>query len=211
MSTRAVLFDFNGTLSHDEPIWFEVYRELYAARGRPITREEYFEQLAGLSDEEGVERWLGARDPALVQEGIARFLAAAGDGSTVPLSSREAVAAAAALVPVGIVTTARREVLDGIVAAAGLTRHLSLTVTAEDVMRTKPDPEGYLAALARLGAGIAPGEVLVFEDTPLGVAAAKAAGMRCAAVLGSAPAERLDEADEIVERLDAATVLRLLA
>lgn len=211
MRTRAVLFDFNGTLSHDEPIWFEVYRELYAARGRPITREEYFEQLAGLSDEEGVERWLGARDPALVQEGIARFLAAAGDGSTVPLSSREAVAAAAALVPVGIVTTARREVLDGIVAAAGLTRHLSLTVTAEDVMRTKPDPEGYLAALARLGAGIAPGEVLVFEDTPLGVAAAKAAGMRCAAVLGSAPAERLDEADEIVERLDAATVLRLLA
>ena len=211
MSTRAVLFDFNGTLSHDEPIWFEVYRELYAARGRPITREEYFEQLAGLSDEEGVERWLGARDPALVQEGIARFLAAAGDGSTVPLTSREAVAAAAALVPVGIVTTARREVLDGIVAAAGLTRHLSLTVTAEDVMRTKPDPEGYLAALARLGAGIAPGEVLVFEDTPLGVAAAKAAGMRCAAVLGSAPAQRLDEADEIVERLDAATVLRLLA
>lgn len=211
MSTRAVLFDFNGTLSRDEPIWFEVYRELYAARGRPITREEYFEQLAGLSDEEGVERWLGARDPALVQEGIARFLAAAGDGSTVPLSSREAVAAAAALVPVGIVTTARREVLDGIVAAAGLTRHLSLTVTAEDVMRTKPDPEGYLAALARLGAGIAPGEVLVFEDTPLGVAAAKAAGMRCAAVLGSAPAQRLDEADEIVERLDAATVLRLLA
>ena len=210
MRTRAILFDFNGTLSHDEPIWFEVYRELYAARGRPITREEYFEQLAGLSDEEGVERWLGARDPALVQEGIARFLAAAGDGSTVPLTSREAVAAAAALVPVGIVTTARREVLDRILAAAGLTRQVSLTVTAEDVTRTKPDPEGYRVALTRLGEGIEPADVLVFEDTPLGVAAAKASGMRCAAVLGSAPAERLAEADEVVERLDAATVLRLL-
>jgi beta-phosphoglucomutase len=211
VSTRAVLFDFNGTLSHDEPIWFEVYRELYAARGRPITREEYFEQLAGLSDEEAVERWLGASDPDLIRTGIARFLAATGDGSTVPTSSREAVAAAAALVPVGIVTTARREVLDGIVAAAGLARLVSLTIAAEDVTRTKPDPEGYVVALTRLDAGIEPAEVLVFEDTALGVTAAKAAGMRCAAVLGSAPPERLGHADEIVERLDAATVLRLLA
>lgn len=209
--TRAILFDFNGTLSHDEPIWFEVYRELYAARGRPITRDEYFEQLAGLSDEEGVQKWLGASDPELVCEGIARFLAVAGDGSTVPLASRDAVAATAALMPVGIVTTARREVLDAIVAAAGLTRHVSLTITAEDVTRTKPDPEGYLVALARLGEGIKPTEVLVVEDTPLGVTAAKAAGMRCAAVLGSASPERLGHADEIVERLDAETVLRLLA
>ncbi len=208
---RAVLFDFNGTLSHDEPIWFEVYRELYAARGRPITRDEYFEQLAGLSDEEGVQKWLGESDPELVREGIARFLAVAGDGSTVPLASREAVAAAATLMPVGIVTTARREVLDGVVAAAGLTRHLSLTIAAEDVTRTKPDPEGYLVALTRLGGGIEPSEVLVVEDTPLGVTAAKAAGMRCAAVLGSAPPERLGHADEIVERLEVETVVRLLA
>ena len=134
--TRAVLFDFNGTLSHDEPIWFEVYRELYAERGRPITREEYFGQLAGLSDEEGVTTWLGASDPELIREGIARFLAAAGDGSTVPPASREAVAAAAEVVPVGIVTTARREVLDRTVAAAGLASCISLTVTAEDVSRT---------------------------------------------------------------------------
>ena len=77
--------------------------------------------------------------------------------------------------------------------------------------RTKPDPEGYLVALDRLGAGVEPAAVLVFEDTPLGVTAAKAAGMRCAAVLGSAPRERLAHADEIVERLDAVTVLRLLA
>ena len=49
--TRAVLFDFNGTLSLDEPVWFEVYERLYAARGRPITRDEYYSQLAGLSDE----------------------------------------------------------------------------------------------------------------------------------------------------------------
>jgi beta-phosphoglucomutase-like phosphatase (HAD superfamily) len=57
---------------------------------------------------------------------------------------------------------------------------------------------------------VEPADVLVLEDTPLGVTAAKAAGMRCAAVLGSATAERLSDADEIVDRLDAETILRLL-
>jgi sugar-phosphatase len=78
------------------------------------------------------------------------------------------------------------------------------------VTRTKPDPEGYLLALERLGSEIDATDVLVFEDTPLGVAAARAAGMRCVAVLGSAPPERLAEADEIVDVLDAETVRRLL-
>jgi len=211
--TRAVLFDFNGTLSLDEPIWFEIYRDLYAAHGRPITRDEYFGRLAGLSDDEGVRTWLGSGHPAVaevVAEGAARYVVVAGDGSTVPAESREALIAAADRVPVGIVTTARRDVLEAVLAATGLESHVSLTVTAEDVTRTKPDPEGYLLALSRLGTGIAPGHVLVFEDTPLGVTAAKAAGARCIAVLGSVPPERLRHADEIVERLDAATVRRLI-
>ena len=118
-------------------------------------------------------------------------------------------AAAAALVPVGIVTTGERQVLDEVLDAAGLAQHVAFTVTAEDVSRTKPDPEGYLLALERLG-GVAAGDVLVFEDTPVGVQAAQAAGMRCVAVLGTVPRERLAAADEIVDVLDAVTVRRLL-
>ena len=85
----------------------------------------------------------------------ARFREIAGDGSTVSPSAREALAAAAALVPVGIVTRAVRVVLDEVLAAAGLAHHVAFTVTAEDVSRTKPDPEGYLLALggARRPAG----------------------------------------------------------
>jgi beta-phosphoglucomutase len=210
---RAVLFDFNGTLSQDEPIWFEVYRDVLAAHGRPISRAEYFEHLTGLSDAEAAATWLGPDYPRLaevVEEGVARFRELAGDGSTVPEASREAVAVAAAHVPVGIVTTGRRSGLDQLLAAAGLDEHVAFTVTAEDVSRTKPDPEGYLLALERLG-GIPAGDVLVFEDTPVGIDAARAAGMRCVAVLGTVPGERLAAADEIVDVLDAATVRRLLA
>lgn len=212
--TRAVLFDFNGTLSLDEPVWFEVYRELFAELGRPLTEADYFGQLAGLSDEEAATLWLGAGHPAIarvVAEGVSRFWQTAGDGSTIPEAAREALAAAAALLPVGIVTTGRRAGLDAVLAVTGLDRHVAFTVTAEDVSRTKPDPEGYLLALERLGSGTEAADVLVFEDTPLGVAAAKAAGMRCVAVLGSATRERLTGADEVVDALDAALVRRLVA
>jgi beta-phosphoglucomutase-like phosphatase (HAD superfamily) len=194
-------------------VWFEVYRELFAELGRPVTESEYFGQLAGLSDEEAATLWLGAGHPAIagvVTEGVSRFWQTAGDGSTIPQAAREALATAAALVPVSIVTTGRRAGLEAVLAVTGLEVHVAFTVTAEDVSRTKPDPEGYLLALERLGDGIEAAEVLVFEDTPLGVAAAKAAGMRCVAVLGSAPRERLAAADEIVDVLDAETVARLV-
>lgn len=210
---RAVLFDFNGTLSQDEPVWFEVYRDVLAAHGRPISRAEYFEHLTGLSDAEAAATWLGPDYPRLadvVEEGVARFRELAGDGSTVPQAAREAVAVAAAHVPVGIVTTGLRAGLDELLAAAGLDEHVAFTVTAEDVSRTKPDPEGYLLGLERLG-GIPADDVLVFEDTPVGIEAARAAGLRCVAVLGTVPRERLAAADEIVDVLDAATVRRLLS
>ena len=189
-----------------------VYQEVLAAHGRPITEAEYYGQLTGLSGEEGTAAWLGSDYPRLaevLEECVARFRTLAGDGSTIPPEAREALAAAAALVPVGIVTTGVRPVLQEVLDAAGLAQHVAFTVTAEDVSRTKPDPEGYLFALERLG-GIPAGDVLVFEDTPVGVEAALAAGMRCVAVVGTVPRERLAAADEIVDVLDAATVRRLL-
>jgi beta-phosphoglucomutase-like phosphatase (HAD superfamily) len=189
-----------------------VYQEVLAAHGRPLTEAEYYGQLTGLSGREGTAAWLGADYPRLaevLEECVTRFRALAGDGSTVPQAAREAVAAAAALVPVGIVTTGERVVLDEVLAAAELAQHVAFTVTAEDVSRTKPDPEGYLLALERLG-GVPAAEVLVFEDTPVGVQAARAAGLRCVAVVGTVPRERLAAADEIVDVLDAAAVRRLL-
>lgn len=128
--TRAVLFDFNGTLSQDEPVWFEVYRRLFKEHGRPLTEADYFGQLAGLSDEEAAVTWLGAGHPAIEQvvaDGVSRFWQLAGDGSTIPASAREALAAAAAVVPVGIVTTGRRAGLEAVFAVTGLDRHVAFT------------------------------------------------------------------------------------
>jgi beta-phosphoglucomutase len=204
----AIAFDFNGTLSDDEPLLAQVYADLFGELGRPLTEAEYFEHLAGHTDEEMLERWLGGSDRALIEKRVDRYCALAADGRTVAPETREAVAFAAGLVPVAVVSAALRREIDAVVDGAGLRPHLTLVVSQDDVERGKPEPECYLLAAERLG--IAAGELLVFEDTDVGVAAAKAAGCRVAALTRTVGADRLRAADELVERIDVATLERFL-
>lgn len=211
MRPRAVVFDFNGTLSDDEPILCEIFQELFAEHGRPLSAEEYYDELAGLSDPEIVRTWLGRDHPALEQviaERISRFRERVVDGSTVPGSRRDAVGYAAKRVPVGVVSGAARAEIEPVLAAAGLEKHVSFLVAAEDVERGKPHPDGYERAVALLD--IQPSDLLVFEDTEAGIAAAKAAGTRAIAVLGTLAPERLAAADEIVPAVDVPLMRRLL-
>ena len=214
MRARAIVFDFNGTLSDDEQVLLRIFQELFAERGKPLSAQEYFDQLAGLSDEEIVLTWLG-RDhpdvPAVVAARIERYRQAVADGSTVPEHVRRAVRYAAERVPVGVVSGAARAEIEPVLAAAGLSDAVTVLVPADDVRRGKPDPEGYLRVLAALDRGLAANDVVVFEDTEAGVTSAKAAGMRVVAVLGTLARERLAAADEIVERIDVPLVRRLLA
>jgi beta-phosphoglucomutase len=210
---RAVIFDFNGTLSHDEPILLAIFQELFAEFGRPLSAEEYFDELAGRSDPEIVRTWLGADHPAVgevIERRIERYRELAADGSTVPEEVREAVRYAAERVPVAVVSGAARAEIEPVLEAAGLAGHVRVVVAAEDVLLGKPAPDGYLRALELLDGGIAASEVLVLEDTEAGVAAAKTAGMRCIAVLGTLAAERLAAADEIVPALDVGLMRRVL-
>ena len=204
----AVAFDFNGTLSDDEPLLARVYAELFGELGRPLSEREYFEQLAGHTDEEMLRLWLGRSDPALIEERVDRYCALAADGRTVAAETREAVAFAAGLVPVAIVSAALRREIDAVVDGARLRPQLALIVSQDDVSHGKPDPECYLLAAERLA--VPPEELLVFEDTDVGVTAAKAAGCRVAALTRTVGAERLRHADELVERIDVPTLERLL-
>jgi len=209
-TVRALMFDFNGTLSHDEPLLLAIYQGIFARHGRPLTEAEYFGQLAGLSEEAIVGGWLGIEGPplqALMAERIASYTAVA-DGSTVTETVRAAVREAAARVPVAIVSAAFRAEIVPVVEAAGLAPELTAIVAADDVEHVKPHPEAYLLALDRLA--VAASEAVAFEDTEAGIASAKAAGLHCLAVRGTLPDIRLHEADEIVDRIDTALVRRLL-
>jgi len=210
---RAVIFDFNGTLSHDEPILLAIFQQLFAEFGRPLSAEEYFDRLAGRSDPEIVRTWLGAEHPAageVLERRVERYRELAADGSTVPEEVREAVRYAAELVPVAVGSGAARAEIEPVLDASGLADDLRVVVAAEDVPLGKPAPDGYLRALELLDGGLVASDVLVLEDAEAGIAAAKTAGMRCIAVLGTLPPERLAAADEIVPALDVSLMRRVL-
>jgi beta-phosphoglucomutase len=210
---RALVFDFNGTLSQDEPILCEILQDLFEEHGRPMSAQEYFDQLAGLSDPEIVRTWLGPDHPdvdEVIEERIVRYRDRVADGSSIPEEARAAVRYAAERVPVAVVSGAARAEIEPVLRAAGLLDAFVAIVPADDIERGKPDPEGYLRALELLDDGIRPEEIVVLEDTEAGIAAAKGAGMRCVAVLGTLAPERLAWADELVERVDRALVQRLL-
>jgi beta-phosphoglucomutase len=214
MRPRAVLFDFNGTLSDDEAILCEIFQELFGGHGRPLSAQEYFDKLAGLSDPEIVRTWLGHDHPALdevIEQRVARYRERVADGRSIPERIREAVRYVAEGVPTAVVSGAARAEIEQVLAAAEILDCFAAIVSADDVERGKPDPEGYERALTLIDEGVCAADALAVEDTEAGVAAAKSAGLRCVAVLGTLAPARLARADEVVETLDVELFRRLLS
>jgi beta-phosphoglucomutase len=203
----AVAFDFNGTLSDDEPVLARVYQELFAELGRPLTVDEYYEHLAGHTDEEMFTRWLGRSSKELIDERVRRYNALVVDGSTVDDDVRAAVRWAAERMPVALVSAALSAEIEPVLRSAGLRDAFAVVLSQDDVTRGKPDPQPYLLAAERLA--IDPSQLLVFEDTDVGVASAKAAGACVAGLTRTLGPERLAAADALVERIDVATLERL--
>jgi beta-phosphoglucomutase len=197
---QAVVFDFNGTLSDDEPVLARVYEELFAELGRPLSPAQYFELLAGHTDEEMFNRWLGYSNDELIRERVRRYNALVCDGSTVDEDVRAAVRWAAARMPVAVVSAALRDEIEPVLRAASLWELFTVILSQDDVTRGKPDPQPYLLAAERLG--LPPGELLVFEDTDVGVASAKAAGAYVVGLTRTLGAKRMAAADELVDRID---------
>ena len=212
MPVLAVVFDFNGTLSDDEPVLCEIFMHLFAERGKPMSAQEYFDELAGLSDPEIVRTWLGAEHPdveAVIEERIRLYRDAAADGSTVHEHVRESVRYAAEHVPLAICSGAARAEIEPVVEAAGIAECFRVIVTSDDVARGKPDPEGYTRTLEILGTD--PADAAVFEDTEAGIASARAAGVgRVLAVRTTLEPHRLSQADELVDRIDMDVMRSLL-
>ncbi len=212
MSVRAVIFDFNGTLSDDEPILCEIFMHLFAEHGKPMSAQEYFDRLVGLYDPEIVRAWLGDDDPdveAVIEERTRRYRYAVADGSSVHEHVREAVRFAASRVPLAICSGAARAEIEPVVDAAGLAACFEAIVSSDDIAHGKPDPEGYAKALAALD--VDPADSLVVEDTEAGIASARAAGVgRVVALQTTLDPRRLREADMLIDRLDIAVMRRYL-
>ena len=153
---RIATFDNDGTLWCEKPAYIQL--DFLVRR----LAEQAAADLLGL--------------PAVVLDLRGQVLAGAGLALD-PAGIEPLLASLAGRVEMGIVTSATQASFDAIHARHDLLRHFRFALTAETYERSKPAPDPYLLGVDRIGRPA--DECLVIEDSPRGLAAARAAGLRC--------------------------------
>ncbi|MCT1430920.1 HAD family phosphatase [Brachybacterium muris] len=204
LAATAVLLDFNGTLSLDEDLLEDCYARALAALDLAPPAPGEYATLLGRSEEDIAAALLVSRaeavtTDALLDEVAAAYVEACRERPHVPAAHLEVVRALHARgIPLAIVTGTLRRMIEPVLADLQLSHEIPVVVTIEDVRQGKPDPEGFRRGLELLGvdAGqVEPGQVVVLEDSPSGVAAGHALGafvIGCGGTASGADVEILD-------------------
>jgi len=195
LGCRAVLFDLDGVLVDSRRCIRLVWETWAAERG--LDPAPFLAVAQGRRTSDTVRMVAPHLDAAAESRALDRLEAVEARG-LVAFPGAAALLAGLDETRRALVTSCDRAVAILRMTTAGLPIP-SVFVTADDVRRSKPDPEGYLQAACRLE--VAPADCLVMEDSPTGLAAGKDAGMRVLAVLTTTPADALTRADALLPSL----------
>ena len=181
---KAVLWDNDGVLVDTESLFFETTRVAFAELGLKLTKELWGKLYLGEgTPSRQIALSMGA-DPAridsVLNERNQQYRRILASPPTIRPQVRETLKALSGCVRLAIVTGCDRAQLDLVHSSTGLLGFFDPIVTSDDCSHPKPHPELYRIALRALG--IAPFECIAVEDSPRGVAAARAAGIACVAV-----------------------------
>ena len=212
---RGLIFDFDGLILETEGPIYQSWQEIYHSYGCHLpfdswtniigTSDYEFEPITELERQYGAQldrQALQARHRQLESEMIVTRPAMPGVQGY--LNDAEGLG-----LKIGLASSSTCEWVTGHLDRLGLTHHFDCIKGSDDVHRTKPDPQLFLAVLDELELGA--DEAIVLEDSPNGVLAAKSAGIYCVAVPnGMTRGLKFDHADMRLESLEELPLEKLL-
>jgi beta-phosphoglucomutase len=224
MILHAIVFDFDGVIADSERLHLRAYQEVLEPEGIELSERDYYDRYLGY-DDVGVLREIGKdRGIAMNQLRIADLVGRKGHryeqlalaGEMLYPGAAEFIRAAAARVPIAIASGALTHEIEEILQRTGLRSLFPVIVGADQTARSKPHPEPYQTAFARLkahtGRELEPWRSVAIEDSKWGLVSARGADLRLVAVTNTYSAAELREDAELVcaglkeltlERLDA--------
>src|SRR5690606_680130 len=214
----TVIFDFDGVIADTEDLHLRAFQEVLERRGWRLDERDYFDRYLGYDDQGMVaafvqEHSLQVADEdldAMVREKTELFARYVEAGDVVFPTAPACIARLAPAYRLGIASGALKAEIISILESAGLRGHFPVIVAADDVKETKPSPDPYLTAAKALG--VDPAVCVAIEDSPPGLAAARAAGMRTIGLTTTSPRAALHDAELVFDglhQISAETIAKL--
>lgn len=221
---KAIVFDFDGVIADTEALhWRALLR--VAQRWRfSFSYEEYLDRYVGFDDRDALRAiWEDASVPGrpddslieqLVAEKAAAFEEVLQEGVQPVPGTLEFLQGVRGRLPLAIASGATRRDIDLVLERLDLLDCFDVFVSAEMVQRSKPDPQTYRLAVQLLAQRrpelmIQPQDCLAVEDTPAGIASARAAGLWTLALATTCPPQTLTAAHRVVPTLQGLTLEQL--
>ncbi len=215
---HAIIFDMDGVLVNSNPFHLRKWAELLNEHGIRYDEAELPQRVIGLRNDFAFRHYfgskLGAEEKSRLNEELeAKFRKIfAPHAKPLPGLTELVKACHAAGIPMAVASAAMCKNVEFVVNAVGFRQYFRAMVSGDEVTHSKPDPEIYLTAAGKLGAD--PASCVAFEDSFVGVEAAKRAGMKCVALGTTFPMDDLrreTHADLIVPGFEGVTLETLRA
>jgi beta-phosphoglucomutase len=210
---KAVIFDFDGVITDSEILHLRAFNKVLAQHNLEIPKKDYYTTYLGCTDfdcfmmlfDKGLLKAPKQQIKELMQQKNKAFEALAKtEGRTIEGVYEFLIMLERNKIPMAICSGALLTEIELILEEANLRHFFNIIVSAEQVKKGKPAPDGFLLTLKKLNSStnvIAASQCVVIEDSRWGLQAAKSAGMHSVAVTNSYDANQLSIADKIVHKL----------